>query len=156
MNMTLTNLIRLEALTLESGGDERDESLQAEMDRLRGRLSEGVLRRFDDRLRYGRRVVAPLSETGACGSCHLKLPLGNAMQVRREEAQMLTCPFCGCFLYAPAAPEPAAQPFPPAAPAPRRRVATSQVNRGSSRRAGRLPTPALGRPNKRNLAGALP
>jgi predicted nucleic acid-binding Zn-ribbon protein len=103
MNKTLANLIRLQELMekCERGGSAA--GLRKQIERVHGQLPEALLRRFEHLTQRGRLPVAQVSESGACGSCHLKLTLGDALRFRRpqdaKEDRALTCPFCGCFLY---------------------------------------------------------
>ena len=103
MNKTLASLIRLqELLEQHEHGDDTD-NLRKQMDRVRGQLPEALLRKFQHLMERGRLPVAQVSESGACGSCHLKLTPGDTLRFRRpqdpKEDRVLTCPFCGCVLY---------------------------------------------------------
>jgi len=103
MNKTLANLIRLQELMEQCKHGGRTAGLRKQIDRIRGKLPEALLRRFEHLTQHGRLPVAQVPESGACGSCHLKLTLGDALRLRRpqdaKEDRVLTCPFCGCFLY---------------------------------------------------------
>ena len=103
MNETLKNLIRLQELTQQYEREGSMVGLRKQIDRVRARLPEAILRGFDHLTQHGRLPVAQVSESGACGSCHLKLTPGDALRLRRaqetNEDHALTCPFCGCFLY---------------------------------------------------------
>jgi predicted nucleic acid-binding Zn-ribbon protein len=101
MNNTLSDLIRLQELTLESESEGHEAILRKRIDRLRAKLPETVLRRFDHLAEHGRRAVARVSQSGACGSCHLKLTRGDVLRLRHTcEEAVPACPYCGCFLYA--------------------------------------------------------
>lgn len=103
MNTTLKTLIRLEELTQQYEKEDRRTNLRKQINDLRARLPESLLRRFEHLTQHGRLPVAQVSESGACGSCHLKLTVGDALRLRHpqdaKEDCVLTCPFCGCFLY---------------------------------------------------------
>lgn len=99
MSITLSNLIRLQKLTLGSDGEGSEAVLRKQVERARAKLPEAMLRRFDHLVEYGRVPLMRLSESGACGSCHLKLPAAEAMQIRQEADHPHTCPHCGCWLY---------------------------------------------------------
>lgn len=101
MNKTLTSLIRLKELTGQSEHDGETTTARQEIEGLRHKLLGDVLRRFDHLTNHGRRPVAPLSPSGACGSCHIKLPPSDVLRLRSSSHSLPTCPFCGCFLYAP-------------------------------------------------------
>jgi len=103
MNKTLANLIRLQELLEQHEQGDDTEDLRKLMDRVRGKLTEAHLRRFEHLIERGRLAVARVSESGACGSCHLKLTAGDSLRFRQpqdpKEDRVFTCPFCGCFLY---------------------------------------------------------
>jgi len=103
MNKTLTSLIQLQELTLKCGSENRVSESHGEIKRLRAGLPEGILRRFDHFTKFRRLAVAQLSESGACNSCHMKLPPADALHIRSSSHRLATCPFCECFLYSPAA-----------------------------------------------------
>lgn len=106
MNEILQKLIRLKQL-LESEQNEPDEGcLRSQIDGVRGSIPENLLRHFDRLSEHGKQPLAEMSPSGACGSCHLKLPAGDVLRVRRasEASKVIVCPFCGCFLYAPVSP----------------------------------------------------
>jgi predicted nucleic acid-binding Zn-ribbon protein len=102
MNNSITVLTRLFELTRPNGHKRPAPARQAEINRLRERLPESLLRRFDRLVERGHRPIAPLSGSGACGSCHLKLPPGEVLEFRRAPDQVHACPHCGCVLFASA------------------------------------------------------
>jgi predicted nucleic acid-binding Zn-ribbon protein len=102
MNNTITVLTRLVELTQPNGHKRPAPARQAEIKRLRERLPESLLRRFDRLLEHGHRPIARLSESGACGSCHLRLPPDEVLNFRRAPDQVHACPHCGCVLFASA------------------------------------------------------
>lgn len=59
-------------------------------------------RRLYERVRGGRsrRVLAPITDEGACGHCFSVLPVQEQTQVRRGEA-LHRCEQCGVILYSP-------------------------------------------------------
>ena len=103
MNTTLKDLIRLEELMQQSEDEGCDTSLRCQIDRLRIRFSKSILRQFDHLAELGRLPVARVSESGACGSCHMKLPAADLLHIRNGAQRLPICPFCGCFLYSPGA-----------------------------------------------------
>jgi predicted nucleic acid-binding Zn-ribbon protein len=103
MAETIQKLIRLKQL-LESEQNESDEaSLRSQIDEVRSLVPENLLRHFDRLYEHGKSPLTEISPSGACGSCHLKLPAGDALRVRRssETDKVAVCPFCGCLLYEP-------------------------------------------------------
>jgi len=107
MNKTLTSLIQLQELMRRYENTGHPASLRRQADRLRTKLPENILRQFDRLAEHGRLPVAQVSASGACGSCHLKLTANDVLRLRHalesNTENVLACPFCGCFLYLPAA-----------------------------------------------------
>jgi predicted nucleic acid-binding Zn-ribbon protein len=99
MNNTVTVLTRLYQLTEQNGHKRPGLARHAEVKDFRDRLPENLLRRFDRLMDHGHRPIAPLSESGACGSCHLKLPPDEVLDFRRAPDQVHACPHCGCVLF---------------------------------------------------------
>jgi predicted nucleic acid-binding Zn-ribbon protein len=77
--------------------------MRSQIDEVHGCIPENLLRHFDRLYEHGKSLLAEISSSGACGSCHLKLPPGDALRVRSvsEANKVIACPFCGCLLYAP-------------------------------------------------------
>jgi len=100
MNNTITVLTRLRELTEQDGGKEHGAARRAEITRLRDRLPEDLLRRFDRLVEHGHRPLASLSESGACGNCHLRLPPSDVLDFRHAPDRVHVCPHCGCMLFA--------------------------------------------------------
>jgi predicted nucleic acid-binding Zn-ribbon protein len=103
MNLTLKKLVELQELTRQSEEEEHPSGLQKKIEFLRTGLPEQILRRFDHLTKFHKQAVAPISSSGACGSCHMKLPPADALRIRSSSDQLVTCPFCECFLYSTAA-----------------------------------------------------
>ncbi len=105
---TLGRLIQLQLLAAGSGLEQTTGS--KEWERLRAGISPKYLHAIDHLMAHGRTAVAILSETGACGGCHLKLPGALALHIQHALNQIHFCPHCGCILYVaaatPFAPEP--------------------------------------------------
>jgi len=70
---------------------------------LRAAIAPELLRSFDHAAEQGRVAVAVVTESGACGGGHLKLPFGWASTVQVWGEQIHNCPHCGCILYSPGA-----------------------------------------------------
>jgi predicted nucleic acid-binding Zn-ribbon protein len=101
MHKALENMLRLQELTRESQmRHRRSKVLDAEIKRVRHRLPGDLLRNFDHLLAHRRTSVAALSETGACGACHLMLPPNQILHIGWAAREIHTCPHCGCYLYA--------------------------------------------------------
>jgi predicted nucleic acid-binding Zn-ribbon protein len=107
MNTTLNDLVRLQELTRRYENSGHPASQHKRIVHLRGSLPANFLRRFDHLAEHGRLPVAQVSASGACGSCHLKLTPSDVLQFRHTQEtraeNIPQCPFCGCFLYSPAA-----------------------------------------------------
>ena len=74
----------------------KQEQLEKARDGIRGKCTEGVLRRYDRiRGKYGK-VISPVFD-GVCYGCFQRLHTELAQIDRNEE--MLSCPHCGRFLY---------------------------------------------------------
>ena len=99
MNRTLAMMIRLQRLTLHASPLAAARSVVKRVLRLRGRITGEYLRRFDQLLERRRVAVAPISKSGTCGACHLRLPVGDLWLAREASGMMTSCPHCGCFLY---------------------------------------------------------
>jgi predicted nucleic acid-binding Zn-ribbon protein len=102
MNDAIKVLAQLYVLTEQNGHKRPGLARLAEVNRLRDRLPEDVLRRFNRLIEHGHRPIVSLSESGACGSCHLKLPPDQVLDFRRAPDQIHACPHCGCVLFASA------------------------------------------------------
>jgi predicted nucleic acid-binding Zn-ribbon protein len=99
MNRTLAMMIRLQELTLHARRAGAVPTIERRVLRLRGRIPEEHLSRFDHLLQRRRVAVAGISKSGACGACHLQLPVGDVWLVREASEILASCPHCGCFLY---------------------------------------------------------
>jgi predicted nucleic acid-binding Zn-ribbon protein len=100
MNEALANLIQLHELEQELAHEGGTACLRDQIDHIRTQLPAELLRQFDQLVRHGHLPVALLSKSGACGSCHLQLTPADVLRFRIVQDQILTCPQCGCFLYA--------------------------------------------------------
>jgi len=92
-------MIRLQELTLRARRAAVATGVGRRILRLRGGIPELYLTRFDRLLQRRRVAVAAISESGACGACHLQLPVGDVWMVREASEMLASCPYCGCFLY---------------------------------------------------------
>ncbi len=92
---TLRQLIELQELTGSCPGETR---VKRQIDELRAAIPVELLRAFDSAAEHGRAAVALVTDSGACGGCHLKLPSGMATKVQVLSDRIQKCPYCGCFL----------------------------------------------------------
>jgi predicted nucleic acid-binding Zn-ribbon protein len=99
MNRTLAMMIRLQELTLRNRRSAATPGVERRILRLRGRIPSEYLNRFDHLLQRRHVAVAVISQSGACGSCHLQLPVGDIWLVREASEILASCPHCGCFLH---------------------------------------------------------
>lgn len=96
MNKILMLLIQLQHLML---GDDDPRQVAGRIDCLREYIPKACLTHFDQLLHRRRMAVAVLTETGFCGGCLLRQPVGHAHIIRRRQNHLANCKFCGCFLY---------------------------------------------------------
>jgi hypothetical protein len=96
-NRTLEHLIELQQLILRP--DIQKARSDRQVKKLRAAIPADMLRSFDRVAEHGRTAVAMVTASGACGSCHLKLPTGFASAVLGMHVGIEKCPHCGCFLY---------------------------------------------------------
>lgn len=99
MNRALTNMIELEMLTREVTEHKRSGGARRQITRLRRTIPAPLLERFDHLQSRGRHPVSMLSDSGACGNCHLKLTSGAVQMIRGSSEAIHRCPHCGCFIY---------------------------------------------------------
>jgi predicted nucleic acid-binding Zn-ribbon protein len=99
MNKTLAMMIRRQELTIQGRRAAAASSIERRVLRLRGKIPELYLTRFDRLLQRRRVAATAIPESGACGACHLHLPVGDVWMVREASGMLASCPHCGCFLY---------------------------------------------------------
>ncbi|MBM3888229.1 MAG: hypothetical protein FJ388_03790 [Verrucomicrobia bacterium] len=99
MNKALSLLVRLQDQVLQSQGTAIGRAVSPTVLRLRAQIPQEYLCRFDRLTQRGRLAVAPVSESGACGACHLLLPVGDVWMLREMSELLAACPHCGCYLY---------------------------------------------------------
>ena len=99
MNKTLAMMLRLQELAQQAAHSPHESTLQRRITRLRRRIPENYLNRFDRLFQRRGMAVAAMSASYACGGCHLQLPIGDVWLVREASELMASCPHCGCFLY---------------------------------------------------------
>ena len=96
----LLRLVQLQELTHPPPQKRSRATRQLQL--LRSAIPPALLRHFDDVVRHGRPGIAMVSQSGACGSCHLSLPSGVAARLSTANEQLLQCPHCGCYMYSAA------------------------------------------------------
>ena len=99
MNKTLAMMLRLQELTQRAAHSPHESALERRIARLRRRIPENYLNRFDRLFQRRGMAVAAMSASYACGGCHLQLPIGDVWLVREAGELMASCPHCGCFVY---------------------------------------------------------
>jgi predicted nucleic acid-binding Zn-ribbon protein len=112
MNELLQNLIRLQAIEFEETTEKIAGSTVAE---LRAKIPAQILGHYDRLIARGKKGVTAIRGEN-CSSCHIRVPLGAIMTLKRGEDIQL-CENCGRYLYL--VDEPAVETPPPAA-APKR------------------------------------
>jgi len=94
MNELLQNLIKLQAIEFE----ETTEKLAgATVEELRGKIPPQILGHYDRLVARGKKGVTAIRGDN-CSSCHLRVPLGAIMTLKRGEDIQL-CENCGRYLY---------------------------------------------------------
>ena len=99
MDETLERTLRLRELMKKEHERGRAPKWQKEVDALRGQVDADLLRRFDHLVDRGRAPIGLLSESGACGTCHLTLTRDQVIHMRNTPGRGFPCPYCGCLLY---------------------------------------------------------
>ena len=72
--------------------------LPQKIDAVRNLLPTSILSYHDALKASGRRSIAPV-RNGVCGGCHLAVPRGTALDLRRSNGQLTVCNNCGVFIY---------------------------------------------------------
>ena len=72
--------------------------LPQKMEAVRNLLPTSILSYHDALKARGRRSIAPVRR-GVCGGCHLAVPRGTALDLRRSNGQLTVCNNCGVFIY---------------------------------------------------------
>ena len=99
MDETLERMLRLRELMKTERGRAGSPNWQKEVDALREQVDADLLRRFDHLIERGRAPVGLLSDSGACGTCHLNLTRDQVLHMRNSPRRGFPCPYCGCLLY---------------------------------------------------------
>ena len=120
MNETLKKVYELQ--TVEFGETLRPET-EARIAALRAAIPASILSHYDRLADSGKRGVAPVRNQ-ACSGCHISVPLGTILELRRAETIRL-CDNCRRYLYL--SDEPAAAPAPVPAPKKRRKHLVAAV-----------------------------
>jgi hypothetical protein len=112
MNELLQNLLKLQAIEFEETTGKKSGTSVAD---LRGKIPPQILGHYDRLVARGKKGVTAVRGEN-CSSCHIRVPIGAIMTLRRGEDIQL-CENCGRYLFLPETPkvEPA-----PATAAPKR------------------------------------
>ena len=121
MNELLQNLLKLQAIEFEETTEKIAGATVAE---LRGKIPAQILGHYDRLVARGKKGVTAVRGEN-CSSCHIRVPIGAIMTLRRGEDIQL-CENCGRYLYLPDAAE--TQIPPPVAP-PKRARKTRETKR---------------------------
>jgi len=112
MNELLQSLIKLQAIEFEDTTEKKSGTTIAE---LRGKIPPQILGHYDRLVARGKKGVTAIRGEN-CSSCHIRVPIGAIMTLRRGEDIQL-CENCGRYLFLPDTAEVATPP--PAAPVKR-------------------------------------
>ena len=94
MNELLQNLIKLQALEFE---ETTEKAAGATIEELRTKIPSQILGHYDRLVAQGKKGVTPLRGE-VCSSCHLRVPIGAIMTLKRGEDIQL-CENCGRYIY---------------------------------------------------------
>ena len=94
MKEMLQNLIKLQQFEF---GEDACPNLKEAVAELRAKIPAQVLGHYDRLVARGKKGVA-IVHGQVCGGCHMQVPLGVVMTLRREEDLQL-CENCGRYLY---------------------------------------------------------
>lgn len=72
--------------------------LPQKIEAVRNLLPTSILSYHDALKARGRRSVAPV-RNGVCCGCHLAVPRGTALDLRRSNGELTVCNNCGVFIY---------------------------------------------------------
>jgi hypothetical protein len=98
MKELLQNLVKLQSLQFSV---EKNPNVAGAMMDLRAKIPAQILAHYDRLVARGKKGVATVHGQ-VCGGCHMQVPLGVVMMLRREEDIQL-CESCGRYLYLPPA-----------------------------------------------------
>jgi C4-type zinc ribbon domain len=125
MKELLQNLVKLQSFEFGEDGSPNLKSVKAD---LRAKIPAQILGHYDRLVARGKKGVAAVHGQ-VCGGCHMQVPLGVVMTLRRGEDIQL-CENCGRYLYLPPSePAVAAEPITTTKPArkPRKQKGSLQV-----------------------------
>lgn len=97
MNELLQNLIKLQSLEIS---DTENKSAVASIAELRGKIPPQILGHYDRLVARGKKGLAAVSNHRVCTACHMQVPLGAIMTLKRGDDIQL-CESCGRYLYLP-------------------------------------------------------
>jgi predicted nucleic acid-binding Zn-ribbon protein len=112
MNELLQNLLKLQAIEFE---ETTEKIAGATVEELRGKIPPQILGHYDRLVAQGKKGVTAIRGE-VCASCHIRVPIGAIMTLKRGEDIQL-CENCGRYLYL--ADTVAKETAPPAAPVKR-------------------------------------
>lgn len=104
MKSILQHLIQLQSIEF---GETENESDAAAVCELRSQVPAQILGHYDRLVARGKKGVA-LVRQQTCTACHMKIPLGAVLTLRRGD-DIVLCENCGRYLYL----DEAAEPVPP-------------------------------------------
>jgi hypothetical protein len=99
MNELLQHLIGLQSLDV---GDAEGTSVEVAKSELRGKIPAQILGHYDRLVARGKKGLAAVSPNQVCSACHMRVPLGAIMTLKRGDDIQL-CESCGRYLYLPTA-----------------------------------------------------
>jgi hypothetical protein len=98
MRELLQNLLRLQSFQFSV---EKNPGVGGAMMDERAKIPAPILAHYDRLIARGKKGVAVVRGQ-VCGGCHMQVPLGVVMTLRRDE-DLQICEHCGRYLYLPSA-----------------------------------------------------
>ena len=94
MKRIMQHLVRLQAIEFNETENENDHAVVCE---LRSQIPAQILGHYDRLVARGKKGVA-LLRNQTCAACHMNVPLGSVLTLRRGD-DIVLCENCGRYLY---------------------------------------------------------
>ena len=119
MKSILQHLVQLQSIEFSETENENDAAVVCE---LRSQIPAQILGHYDRLVARGKKGIA-LVRKQTCSACHMQIPLGAVMTLRRGD-DIVLCESCGRYLYL----DETAEPIQPAKKKPARRKSASLIS----------------------------
>ena len=114
MKSILQHLVQLQSIEFSETENENDAAIVCQ---LRSQIPAQILGHYDRLVARGKKGIA-LVRRQTCTACHMKIPLGDVLTLRRDD-DIVLCESCGRYLCL----DETSDPLPPAKKKPSRRKA---------------------------------